>query len=440
MSIKLYQKLQLGLVGVPMIIFILVITSAAGIGYFKILDIQTKVNNRNAQIENELGQLHLLSTEDKRLKEKTQSYSRLGVEIPEIATAAAAIREFILKKDILGARGFISELNNKLESALVNQKEAEKSVAIGSKIRLEEKTTEYKKKGVNVLEVDAKLPEVRSLIDSGEITAARNKIATLSARLDSLLAGKLEEERKAQEANITNIPLNQNLAGINYSKKTIGTLRGNFAVDVLTVDLSRVQVVTDTANSNDCDNNCPTKPLAQFVADRAGVAGINGTYFCPPDYASCAGKVASYDFPVYNTILGKFINAKTLFWSGRAMVAIDTAGKAHFFRNANSFGGINIRAAIVNYPPLIDNGQIVVDESVLSPTKGNRGALGFDGNTLFAVIGHGASVGDMAYVMQALGAKFAINIDGGGSSAMFFAGSYKVGPGRNLPNAVVFVP
>lgn len=30
-----------------------------------------------------------------------------------------------------------------------------------------------------------------------------------------------------------------------------------------------------------------------------------------------------------------------------------------------------------------------------------------------------------------------MNLDGGGTSAMFTDGQYKVGPGRQLPNAVV---
>ncbi len=46
---------------------------------------------------------------------------------------------------------------------------------------------------------------------------------------------------------------------------------------------------------------------------------------------------------------------------------------------------------------------------------------------------------DAAYVMKALGAKDALNLDGGGSSALYLNGSYLVGPGRSLPNAIVLV-
>jgi exopolysaccharide biosynthesis protein len=51
----------------------------------------------------------------------------------------------------------------------------------------------------------------------------------------------------------------------------------------------------------------------------------------------------------------------------------------------------------------------------------------------------GATVPDTGYVFKALGADYALNLDGGGSSALYFGG-YKVGPGRNLPNAIVFTP
>ncbi len=44
---------------------------------------------------------------------------------------------------------------------------------------------------------------------------------------------------------------------------------------------------------------------------------------------------------------------------------------------------------------------------------------------------------DATYVAQTLGATNALNLDGGGSSALSIDGGYRVGPGRLLPNAVV---
>ena len=50
----------------------------------------------------------------------------------------------------------------------------------------------------------------------------------------------------------------------------------------------------------------------------------------------------------------------------------------------------------------------------------------------------GASVGEAALVLKEMGIKNAINLDSGGSSALWFGG-YKAGPGRNIPNAILFV-
>jgi len=43
-----------------------------------------------------------------------------------------------------------------------------------------------------------------------------------------------------------------------------------------------------------------------------------------------------------------------------------------------------------------------------------------------------------AYVFKALGAKSAINLDEGGSTALYYNGHYLDGPGRNIPNAIIF--
>jgi len=69
--------------------------------------------------------------------------------------------------------------------------------------------------------------------------------------------------------------------------------------------------------------------------------------------------------------------------------------------------------------------------------RGTKGAIGVDGTYLYLAIVTGATVTESAYVLQALGVRDALNLDGGGTAAMWIGGSYKVGPGRQLPNAVV---
>ncbi len=110
---------------------------------------------------------------------------------------------------------------------------------------------------------------------------------------------------------------------------------GNYTV--ATFDLGSITVVTDSANDDDCSNNCPAKPLAQYVSENGGRAGINGTYFCPPDYGWCSGKVNTYDFPIWNNRKKKWMRADTLFWGGRGMMVF-RGGSAQFFPCASCSG------------------------------------------------------------------------------------------------------
>lgn len=217
----------------------------------------------------------------------------------------------------------------------------------------------------------------------------------------------------------------------------IQTERGNFKATVVTLPIG-AQMVTDTASDSDCANDCPTLSLADFVKRNGGYAGINGTYFCPSDYGDCAAKKNSFDFSVYNSRLSKWINQGQLSWNNRSIIYRDGSGY-HYMQNANGFGG-GLTAGIVNYPGILNGGQITVEASSLSEkqsAKGTKGGIGFNGSNIFLVIAYGVDMYDFAAVFKALGAQNALNLDGGGSSALY-NGGYKVGPGRALPNAIVF--
>lgn len=209
---------------------------------------------------------------------------------------------------------------------------------------------------------------------------------------------------------------------------------------VATFDIGSTTIVTDSANDDDCSNDCPIKPLASYVAENGGRAGINGTYFCPADYASCGGKVNTYDFPVWNNRKKKWMRADTLFWNGRGMMVF-RPGSVRFFPCAACTGApSDITGGIVNYPSLLAGGTTVLDEGSLTDnlrvTKGTRSGIGFGGGKIFLVVARSANMGDMVNIFKALGATDALNLDGGGSSALF-NGGYRAGPGRNLPNAVI---
>ncbi len=208
---------------------------------------------------------------------------------------------------------------------------------------------------------------------------------------------------------------------------------------VLSYNLGATTVVTDDASDDDCSNNCPTKTLQQFINDNGAHAGMNGTYFCPPDYSWCGGKVNSSDFPVWNNHKKKWMNASKLFWGGRGMMVF-RPGSAQFF--ANGGGAPNdITGGLVNYPSLLAGGNVVFNEGSLPAgdklrQKGTRNAIGFGSGKIFLLVARNADMYDLVNIFKSLGATDALNTDGGGSSALY-DGGYKVGPGRLLPNAII---
>lgn len=232
--------------------------------------------------------------------------------------------------------------------------------------------------------------------------------------------------------------------GSGYSKISVATEKGTFTVYALSVDLGGARVITDTANDGDCGNGCATLALSGFVSRNGGYAGVNGTYFCPSAYPECSSKTNSFDFPVYNTRLGKWINAGNLFWNSRAIVYFDGSG-AHYLQNASGFGGA-VTAGIVNYPGLLDGGNVQVDDnqsglSDKQKAKGTKVGIGIkNSSNVIVAIALNVNMQEFAYVFKAIGATGALNLDTGGSTALYYNGKYILGPGREIPNAIIFAP
>jgi hypothetical protein len=231
---------------------------------------------------------------------------------------------------------------------------------------------------------------------------------------------------------------------IGYSNLSVPTARGTFNVHLIKERLSDVTVKTLTANTTDCTSDCPAKPLAQYVAENGAYAGMNGTYLCPPDYPACAGKVNSYDYAIYNSTVWRWINRPALVGQNSLLTfngsATGVYRRSFVYGQNASLMNAPITAAITMFPLLLQNGAVIDSESeqtAVQKTKGTKGSIGVDGTYVYLAIMSNATVTDSAYVLQALGARDALNLDGGGTSAMYVGGAYTVGPGRLLPNAIV---
>ena len=227
------------------------------------------------------------------------------------------------------------------------------------------------------------------------------------------------------------------------STLSVPTARGTFTTHLIKERRADVTVKTVTANASYCANNCPVKPLDQYVAADNAYAGIHGTYLCPPDYAACAGKVNSYDYAMYNSDLGIWINKPALI--GQNGLAIFNGKTATYYRRAYVYAqgptaNGPITAGISMFMLLLQGGSILdttAEQTAQQQEKGLKGSMGTDDVFIYLAIVENANLTDSQYVLQALGVRDALNLDGGGTAAMWIGGQYTVGPGRLLPNAVL---
>lgn len=281
-------------------------------------------------------------------------------------------------------------------------------------------------------------------LDTGEAQAKieewgnmliNQEFETLKTELSEVIE-KLDEEYAEYVASLPPPPPPPSSG---YSYTTVSTEKGSHGVYLIKAPLSEVRVKTVAANTDNCKDNCPTKSLGDYVNEYGAFAGMNGTYFCPPDYSACGGKVNSFDYALYHSGRGKWLNKDARSWGDTGLFTF-RGGDFDFYKKSSEYGGGSVDAAISNYPSLLKNGEVVIKSSILTSfqkVKGTRGALGVGGGNIFLAVITNATVEEAAYAMRALGADHALNLDGGGSTAMFIDGRYILGPGRSLPNAIL---
>jgi hypothetical protein len=229
-----------------------------------------------------------------------------------------------------------------------------------------------------------------------------------------------------------------------YAKQFITGNPGEFEVRMETFNLAsgKVRVITDTAYDKDCTASCPVASLKAYADANGAQHGMNGTYFCPTDYSECQSIANSFFWKVIDTKAGVMVNEKSGLGENDPFLTFDSVGQPKYFSKWNDYKNSNFKASAgINSPSLIENGSISLNLSKLDDkqktTRSVRGAIAVKGNTLYLVHVYGATVPDSANVLKTLGVDYALLMDGGGSAALLYDNSYKVGPGRNIPNAVL---
>lgn len=280
-----------------------------------------------------------------------------------------------------------------------------------------------------VNKVDIELAKFLQLLSERKWSEAQEQVKKVQAEIDKIIALTVPKV-----ATVADAPPNNSTPGSGYSRQKVSTSRGEFVISMIVAPGARA--IIETAGDSNCSDNCPTKSLAEHVAASGGFAGINGAYFCPPDYPQCQGKVNSFDTLAVNGRSKAILNKDNNVYSTVPLVAAYGTSLSFYDQTLQWGADTSSGGGLANYPRLLRDGSVATEQE---NGKGTRGFIGMKDGAI--VIGHvyAASFADTAEVLKTLGLQNAMNLDGGGSSALWFEGSYKVGPGRSLPTAIVLV-
>lgn len=241
-----------------------------------------------------------------------------------------------------------------------------------------------------------------------------------------------------------------------WEKRSVSTSSGTYTVNIVHINLAnpklKVYSLAATTSTNCFNHPCATTSLQNYANQVGAFAAINGSYFCPADYSACSSYPGSFYWLWYNSLTKNFTNSYQNQFNNGPVIAFDTNNKYYYIKVARDWPGkdafeaqhgVTLQAVFSNGPGLIYENANVLDTNTLDSkqltVKSARSGIGFVGaNDMYLVVASGATVVDLKNIMQSLGMEHAVDLDGGGSSALLYSGQYKVGPGRNMPNALVF--
>lgn len=269
---------------------------------------------------------------------------------------------------------------------------------------------------------------------------SEEKYSSAEATLKTLTTDIEKEKAKiAATAVPPNLPQNNIPPASGLAKQTVKTTYGDFAVTIISADLKTTKVVVDTASDKDCNDNCPVMSLGAYAQRSGAYAAINGPYFCPATYPSCANKKNTFDTLLMNKNKYYFNSDNNVYSSVPAAIFSTTS---RFVGKSQDWGrDTGVDSVIAGQPMLVSDGQSQFggDGDPKKTGKGTRAFIGATGDTVFIGLVYNSTVAEMATVVATMGIRNAINLDSGGSIAMWNGGKYIAGPGRDLPFGIMLV-
>lgn len=295
-------------------------------------------------------------------------------------------------------------------------------------LKLKEKTKETD-------DMEDAFTEALTQLSERNYETAQETLADLNKKISAK-----EAEIASQFTIPANVATNNAPPGSGYSRQRVETPVGAYLADIIAADLNSSRVIVDTASDGTCGNDCPVDSLGSYAARSGAFAGINGPYFCPASYPSCAGKTNSFDTLLMNKNKVYFNSDNNVYSNVPAVIF--SGGSARYVSASSQWGrDTGPDSVIASQPLLMLNGQRVFggDGEPKRSGKGSRSFIGSTGSTVYIGVVHNVSTAEMAYVLETLGIQNALNLDSGGSTALWNQGRYLVGPGRNTPFGILLV-
>ncbi len=353
----------------------------------------------------------LLSTNEKKLQQK-------------IASIAATL------KTVTSEDQYVK--NNKQQEELKHIHDTYKKT-----VSTYEDLVKLRESGGETAKLEEKLAESLNDLSDQHYGSAEAVLTVIKTGIEA------ENQKLAQKAAAfkiaANIPANNAPPASGFSRQRVSSDVGDFQVDIISADLGSTRVTVDTASDGDCKDNCPVLSLGDYVSRSGAYAGINGSYFCPATYPSCAGKTNSFDLLVMNKNKHYFNSDNNVYSTNPAVIF--GGGWVRFVGRGSDWGrDTGVDGVLMNYPLLVSGSKSTFGGND-DPKMGSKGARTFvanKGNTVFIGIVYNATMVESSHVLQTMGMDNALNLDEGGSTALWYGG-YKAGPGRAIPNAILFI-
>ena len=243
---------------------------------------------------------------------------------------------------------------------------------------------------------------------------------TISTVSNASSSSNAETASKAAEtATVTDTSYSDDNISVTFTEKTVS----NTQVYVADVTVSSSEYLK-TAFAQDTYGNNVTAKTSETAANNNAILAVNGDYYG----ANTTGYVIRNGVVYRDTVREDSSNGD---------LAIYKDGSFKIIYEDQVSADQLIKDGVVNLlafgPSLVENGEIVVDtksEVGQSMASNPRTAIGIIDENHYIIIvsdgrtseSQGLSLYEMAEVMKSYGVKTAYNLDGGGSSTMYFNG------------------